>query len=123
MIDKLARRLVEYPGAPNCARCFTHILNLVVKSMMHQFDVPKKRWDAKTNERTDELLDLAGDIEAEELETQHEQEDSQDGKEEGLSHNNDEGWVDEREDMTEEDKEELEDSVWPIHVLLTKVSK
>jgi hypothetical protein len=25
--------------------------------------------------------------------------------------------------MMEENKEELEDSVWPIHVLLTKVSK
>jgi hypothetical protein len=123
MIDELARRLVEYPGAPNRARCFTHILNLVVKSMMHQFDVPKKRWDAKTDERTDELLDLAGDIEAEELETQREQEDSQEGPEEGPSHDNDEGWVNEREDMTEEDKEELEDSVWPIRVLLTKVSK
>jgi hypothetical protein len=66
---------------------------------------------------------LAGDIEAEELETQREQEDSQEGPEEGPSHDNDEGWVDEREDMTEEDKEELEDSVRPIRVLLTKVSK
>jgi hypothetical protein len=100
-----------------------HILNLVVKSMMHQFNVPKKRWDAKTNERTDKLLDLARDIEAEELEMQCEQKDSQKGPEEEPSHDNDEGWVDEQEDMTEENKEELEGSVQPIGVLLTKVSK
>jgi hypothetical protein len=91
--------------------------------MIHQFNVPKKRWDTKTDERTDELLDLAGDIKAEELEMQCEQEDSQEGPEEGPSHDNDKGWVNERKDMTEEDKEELEDSVQPIRVLLTKVSK
>jgi hypothetical protein len=123
MINKLTRQLVEYPGASNHMRFFTHILNLVVKSIVCQFNVLKKRWDIKTNERTDELLDLARDIEAEELKMQCVQEDSQEGLEEGPPHDNDEGWVDEREDMMEEDKEELEDSVQPIHVLLTKIGK
>jgi hypothetical protein len=68
--------------------------------------VPQKQWDVKTNERTDKLLDLAGDIKAEELEMQA-----------------DEGWVDKQKDMIEKDMKELEGSVWPIWVLLTKVSK
>jgi hypothetical protein len=39
MIDELAGQLQDFPGEANHAQCFTHILNLVVKSIMHQFDV------------------------------------------------------------------------------------
>ena len=39
MIDKLAKLLEEFPGAANRTRCFTHILNLVAKSIMKQFDL------------------------------------------------------------------------------------
>lgn len=125
MIDKLASRLVEFPGAPNRARCFTHILNLVVKSIMHQFDVPStsRPLDAEEDDTSCELFDLAGDFELEELETQAEQDDPQDGSEEGPFHDNDEGWIDERADMTEEDINELEENVQPIRFLLTKVSE
>jgi hypothetical protein len=35
MIDKLGVRLVDFPRAPNRACCFIHVLNLVVKSIMH----------------------------------------------------------------------------------------
>jgi len=121
MIDDLAVRLVEYPGAANRTRCFTHILNLVVKSVMQQFDLPKKRWDI-TDERTHELYKLAGDIEEEELETQAKQEYSED-TEEGDPYDNGEGWVDEREQMAEDDVNDLEESVQPIWVVLTKVSE
>lgn len=123
MIEDLAGRLEEFPGAPNRTRCFTHILNLVVKSIMHQFDVPRKRWDI-SDERTQELFKLAGDIETEEVKTQAEQEDFQEEPYgEGPHHDNDEGWIDERGDMTKEDVEELEDSVQPIRFVLTKVSE
>ena len=121
MIEELAGRLEEFPGAPNRARCFTHVLNLVVKSIMHQFDVPKKRWDV-VDETTHDLFKLAGNIEEEELETQIEQEDSQEEPEEGHRLDNDEDWVDERVGMAEEDVNELEDSVRPIRFVLTKVS-
>jgi hypothetical protein len=123
MIDKLARRLLDFPGRSNRARCFTHILNLVVKSIMHQFDVPSTK-SAVTDKWTHELNELAGDIEAEELETQAEEENSQDElDEEGPCPDNDEGWVDERDDMSEEEINELEESIQPIRVLLTKVSE
>jgi hypothetical protein len=125
MVDELAGRLVEFPGAPNRARCFTHILNLVVKSIMHQFDVPERRWDTNADESTHHLQELAGDIEAEELETQADQAVSPEDEdvEKGLGSDNDEGWVDEREAMTEDDVENLEDRVRPIRFLLTKASK
>ena len=123
MINKLAAKLVEFPGAPNCACCFAHILNLVVKSIMHQFDLAGTRSDA-TQESTNELYKLAGDIEGEELETQNKQDnDPQIPKEEVPHDDNDEGWVNERDDMTGEELDDLEDSVKPIRFLLTKVSE
>jgi hypothetical protein len=75
MIEKLASRLVEFSGAPNRARCFTHILNLVVKSIMSQFDVPRSDPDV-TNEGASEIQKLVGDIEREELEMQNDQDNS-----------------------------------------------
>jgi hypothetical protein len=116
MIDQLAANLVDFPGASNRARCFAHILNLVVKSIMRQFDMPKKRWDATSDE---DLEKLAGNIEAEEDATRAEE----DIPEDGPIQDNEEGWVDERDDMTEEDIEELEESVRPIRFLLTKVGE
>ena len=121
MIEKLASRLVEFPRAPNCACCFTHILNLVVKSIMSQFDVPRSDPDV-TDEGACEIQKLAGDIEREELEMQDDQDNPQEPEDGGPSHDNDEGWIDEWEDMTGEDVGDLEESVWPIRFLLTKVS-
>jgi hypothetical protein len=122
MIDKLAGRIVEFAGAPNRARCFTHVLNLVVKSIMRQFDVPGKEDLTTADERDRELERLAGDIEDEELETQKDLEEArQHPEDEEAGDDNNEGWVDERNEMTEEDVERLEESVRPIRFLLTKV--
>jgi hypothetical protein len=43
MIEELAIQLNNFPGSASQVRCFVHILNLVVKSIMHQFDVPDKK--------------------------------------------------------------------------------
>ena len=125
MIDKLAGQLAEFPGAPNCAHCFMHILNLVVKSILNQFDAPRmwRKLDPKTDERSLTELDLASDIEAEELEMQAEQEDSQEGPEEDPYNDNNEDWFNERDGMVQEEIDELEERVQPIRVLLTKVGK
>jgi hypothetical protein len=121
MIEHLARRLEDFPGDPNRARCFTHILNLVVKTIMHQFEVPQKwrRWDSHSDDITRDLLDLAGDIDVEEEETEAEQED---GSEDGRGHDNNEDWIDERGNMITEEIDELEAHVRPVTVVLTKVN-
>jgi hypothetical protein len=67
MIRELQWMLLNFPGPANRARCFTHILNLVVKSIMQQFDVPKSQAKKdNTDEVTKELFKLAGEIEEEE---------------------------------------------------------
>ena len=43
MIDKLSKLLKEFPGSANHTRCFNHILNLIAKSIMRQFDLPKAK--------------------------------------------------------------------------------
>lgn len=113
MIDELANLLEDFPGRANQTRCFTHILNLVIKSIIKQFDLPKA-W--VLDEAADKLSNLAGDIE---LEEQHSAEDGKEG--EDGEDDNTEGWVDEQEEMTATELEELYACVLPIRLLLTKV--
>ena len=86
---------------------------------MRQFDIPKKQWDATKDESLHDLQKLAGNIKAEEEATQAKEE----APEEGSNQDNDKGWINEWVDMTEQDIEELEESVQPIRFLLTKVSE
>jgi hypothetical protein len=41
MIEHLAVLIDTFPGAANQTRCFAHILNLVAKSVLRQFEAPK----------------------------------------------------------------------------------
>ena len=43
MIDSLATIMSDFAGEANRARCLAHIVNLVVKVILRQFDVPKKK--------------------------------------------------------------------------------
>lgn len=113
---ELANLIDEFPGAANQTRCFMHILNLVVKSIIRQFDLPNSEIDKVLNDATKELLSLAGNIEFEEDELSRDGEDGIAGEEDNV-----EGWIDERTLMDEEDLNTLDESVKPVRVLLTKV--
>ena len=113
MMDELANLLEDFPGRANQTRCFTHVLNLVVKSIIKQFDLPKA-WTL--DEAADELWNLAGDIELEEELLAADGEEGEEGEDD-----NTEGWIDEREEMTAAELEALDACVHPIKLLLTKV--
>ena len=66
MIEELANLLNDFPGLANQTQCFTHVLNLVVKSIIQQFDSPKSKTNKNLNEATNELFSLAGNIEFDE---------------------------------------------------------
>ena len=74
-------------------------------------------WDDDgSNTATVELLKLAGNIYLEEEVT------ASTGDDKDTAEDDDnEGWVDEREDMTEDELKELGESVRPVRLLLTKV--
>ena len=124
MIEELAILIDDFAGAANQTRCFLHVLNLVVKSIIKQFDLPasKKTSDNEDDdenymvEATNELLKLAREIEREE-EIMASRGDEEDATED----DNVEGWVDEREEMTDAELLKLEASVKPVRLLLSKV--
>ena len=120
MIQELGHLIDDFPGPANQTRCFLHILNLVVQSIIRQFDLPKSKRttdsDGHDDEATEELLKLAGDIDLEEEITERA------GDEGDATEDDDnEGWVDELKEMTEGEVLELAESVRPVRLLLTKV--
>lgn len=93
-----------------------------MKSIIEQFDLPKPKKipgndddgsdDDGHDQAAEELLKLAGDIDLEEeLMARNEEEEDDNG----------EGWIDEHEEMTADELSDLETSVGPVRVLLTKV--
>jgi len=105
MIAELEMLLPEFAGSASHTCCFLHIVNLVAKSLIHQFNVKKM-----TVEGDHELADLQRELEDEEANFQGEVA-GMDDNEAVEEVNNDEGWVDETEDMTDLEKDELEKSV------------
>ena len=115
MITELANLLDDFPGPANQTQCFMHILNLIVKSIIWQFDLPKSKGNVVSDEAMKELLMLTGNIEFEEEELARSE-----GEE--VEDDNIEGWIDKHMLMTEDELEELEESVEPLRLLLTKAS-
>lgn len=116
MIRRLKEFIDEFKGQECQTRCFTHILNLIAKSIIRQFDIPKARTNRVFDEATTALMVLAGDIDVEEQEMAQSRDDSDNDNDE-----NTEDWVDERVDMTTEQLAMLNKSVQPVRLMLIKV--
>jgi hypothetical protein len=100
MIDKLGEMISDFPGRANQTHCFAHVVNLVAKTIIKQFDIPKKKKNKSNDKRNDEeqmLEQLAEGIDIEEIKTRimsiSEEQDN----------DNDEGWIDEAELLSEEE--------------------
>ena len=93
MIEHLAYLNDTFPGAANQTCCFIHILNLVAKSVLQQFETPKVKGIKAINNNDDK------------------------GPED-----DDNGLPDEQDELSEEELSSLEESVKPIHLILMKVS-
>ena len=115
MINELAKLVDDFPGSANQTRRFLHILNLIVKSIIQQFDVPTSNKlsdgndvDESVDEGTEELLKLAGDIDFKEEITA-----GAGDEDDVMNDDNNEGWVDKHEGMTEEELVDLSERVQP----------
>ncbi|KIL55208.1 hypothetical protein M378DRAFT_201116 [Amanita muscaria Koide BX008] len=122
MIEELPALLTEFAGQTSRTRCFAHIINLVAKSIISQFDLPKNKKHSNdehaVNHLEEDLQDLeslAGDIDFEEREERME---SQRMEHDG---DNEDGWVDERANMSENEVTDLEWQLLPARRVLTKV--
>jgi hypothetical protein len=120
MVEELASLLENFPGAANQTRCFLHILNLTAKSILQQFEIPKKKraddGNGPISNATRELLALSAEIENEPGIG-----DLDDGVDEDDSLGNEEGLEDEREELSAEEIAELEADLIPVRLMLTKV--
>jgi hypothetical protein len=121
IIDLVPGSLLALTGAVNRTRCFTHILNLVVKTILHQFDVPKAKEGEVLDVASQALVDLAGDIEMEEA-AMDEGDDDETADDDETPGDGDEGWIDPVGGMSQKDREELDMSVRPVQLVLVKVS-
>ena len=82
MIDELPTLIKKFAGGRGQVHCFAHVVNLVAKSILKQFDVLKNLHD-HADEVLQELADLADDLNLEDRVTQGGQgtEDDNDDKE------------------------------------------
>jgi hypothetical protein len=119
MIDELENLLTEFSGAASRTRCFAHIVNLVAKTVIRQFDMPHAMDKTLANKVLIKLRSLADGIEAEEQITRASE--SKEDDDDDVNDDNDEGWVDEREEMEQRDLESLEVDVQPARKVLMKV--
>jgi hypothetical protein len=117
MIDTLGRLLDDYPGDPNRACCFNHVIALVAKRMVRQFDVPKAGADAALDEAEEELRNLAEGIDIEELLAKGMQ-DEDEGDDDDDDDDDDDRTKDE---MSAEERVALDANTWPVRLLLVKV--
>jgi len=123
MIDHLATLVDTFPGAANQTRCFTHILNLVAKSVLRQFEAPKAKGGDVLDDAAKELAAIFDDLEDEDEDGLSNTNDAgDDSGESDDDDDDDDGLVDERGGMSEEELASLEESVKPIRLVLTKVS-
>ncbi|KAF8958809.1 hypothetical protein BDZ97DRAFT_1667996 [Flammula alnicola] len=125
MIEHLSTLVNNFPGAANQTRCFTHILNLIAKSILRQFEVRKKAQDGDSDDLDDATKVLAALVQELELGSPEADDDSReddgDGDGEMDADDDDERLGDERDGMSEEEVTELEESLVPIRLMLTKL--
>jgi hypothetical protein len=125
MIEHLAVIIDTFPGAPNQTRCFAHILNLVAKTVLRQFEGPKKEKVAKelAKELGAVIDEIDGDNDERSDSGTNEGADECDDVNDEVVDDDDEELPDEQDELSEEEVLSLKESVKPIRLVLTKVSQ
>jgi len=119
MITELVKILPGFPGQANQTCCFTHIINLVAKSLIKLFEVKKKSEDFFLTEVEQNLQCLTDKINIEDLETQIKTyQDSGLGAKEV---DNDDDIFDEISEMDKYEAAEFQDKILPIWLASVKV--
>lgn len=117
MVNILCDLIPLFPGEANHTRCFNHVVVLITKSSICQFDIPKGQADVALDEAESKLRELAEglDIEEQMTEAKWDEPDERDN-------DNTDGWVDEVACLLVADWEELEENIRPVKLVLVKVS-
>jgi len=119
IVEELQKLVDGFPGEVVWVRCFTHVINLVTKSVIRQFDMPKDLKKDIVDEALAKLKVLATDLEHEEEETRRGSSTVENNKE--SDNKNTEGWIDEQKEMSNDEIAELNADVQPVCLILLKV--
>src|SRR6266481_8716404 len=63
MVEELAMCVTEFPGQANHTHCFAHIINLVAKSLLKQFDLPENKEGSTVSAAQEELQEFMEELE------------------------------------------------------------
>ena len=120
MADEMEHLLPAFSSG-NRVRCFTHVLNLIAKALLKQFEMAKKseNEDDDFTEEEAKLLTLAENLDEEEFTMAEEKMDENGGADEEDSMDE---WVDEVDALTPDERLLLEDEIRPVKMVLVKVS-
>ncbi|TFY73141.1 hypothetical protein EWM64_g10871, partial [Hericium alpestre] len=120
MIHKLEMLLPDFPGETNHTRCFAHIVNLVTKSLLKQFDAKSKHGAPDSEaELMPELEEIEDELEEEEAQARIE-----DAIESGeVDPKNGEGLVDEVAEISADEQKELAKNMRLVRLVLGKLRK
>jgi hypothetical protein len=117
MTDELELLIEQFNGQASRTRCILHVGNLVAKTMIKQFDVPRSRQGEELGQNEKDLRALADGVDVEDYEMV-----GTIGKDPEKDDDTD-GWVDEITLLSVQEKAELENNIRPVRFALTKVSK
>ena len=112
LVDHLKTLVPYFEGKSSCVRCVLHVTNLVAKSMLKLFDASQKG-GSLAGEIDDEVFDFSGSDGADNV--------GLCGAEEEVD-DNVEGWINEAELLTDEERAALDMHIQPLQKLLVKVS-
>lgn len=118
MIDALEQAIPSFDGDRARGRCFAHTINLIVKSILREFE-SKKKHGLATNDSGIEIPDTVHDDSGVEIVDANE---SGGGEFKGGDADDFGDWRDERSAMTKTELERLDSSVQPLQGMLGKVS-
>ena len=125
MIEHLAVLLNTFP---NQTCCFAHILNLVAKSVLRQFEAPKKKnyVDGKDVDAGVEVVEGDGDDNTDNAACESgtvDGDERDDDVDDDIVDDDEDGLLDELEELSEEELSRVKASVKPVRDVLTKVSQ
>ena len=123
MISELANILPNFSEVGH-TRCFLHIVNLVAKSIIRQFDLQKRQGNKYLDKAEQELHDLArvDNLEDDQANQIMEHETNGEIDVEDEADDNNDGWIDETMLLSPSERQQSEEDIRPVKLVLVKVS-
>ena len=109
MAEELGYLVAAFDGEASQTQSFIHIINLIAKSVIKQFDVPKAKAGEALDDAIKEFIALAGEIEVEEQVMRDSTNVADEDEDDNI-----EDWVDKWETMSKEERQELDDNIQPV---------